>query len=96
MVCCEKADEELLEHEPGLFNCETCPVWQRRDALSRANLLALETFDRLNSRSVVDFGLQPLVFDAMRLRLTQDEALLLLDSLDVIYDVRCPVKRPNG
>lgn len=40
----------------------------------------------------MDFHLAPLVFDTLHLTLSTDEALLLLESLDLIYDLRHPVK----
>jgi hypothetical protein len=67
-------------------------VWEERAKLSEGNLKALEVFDLLARRIVQDFQLAPLVFDACALRLTRDEARLLVESLDLIYDIRCPVK----
>lgn len=96
LVCCLTADEELLEGDPDLFNCETCQVRQAREQLSTSNLGAFEVFDLLARRVVVDFQLSPLVFDAVRLRLTKENAVLLIEQLDLIYEAKCPRKAPRG
>jgi len=94
-TCCLTADDETREHDAELFDCEHCPIWAEREKLSEANLQALEAFDLLGRRVVVDFQLAPLVFETLRLRLTQSDARVLVESLDLIYDMRCPVKRPT-
>lgn len=76
-----------------VFQCETCPVIAKRRALSESNARALRIFDLLARRVVQDFRLERLVFDLLRLRLTADEAELLIDQLDVIYAARVPVSR---
>lgn len=70
---------------------------EAREAISPANRRALEVFALLARRIVQDFDLAPLVFDAIRLRLTPEDAVLLVESLDLIYAHRCPVPtRPHG
>src|SRR4051812_22420800 len=61
ITCCLTADDELLEHEPHIFSCETCPVLKERQGLSESNARAFEVFDLLARRVVVDFRLAPLV-----------------------------------
>lgn len=83
----------MREHDPELLDCEQCPIRIEREKLSDANLSALDVYDLLARRIVVDFQLAPLVFETLRLRLTQTDARALVESLDLIYDIRCPVKR---
>lgn len=89
------ADEELREHDPELFDCETCAVRLAREQLSDSNVRALEAFHLLARRVVMDFQLAPLVFDALRFRLSSQDAVLLVEQLDLIYAHRCPVERPK-
>jgi hypothetical protein len=63
-----------------------------REQLSPANVRALEAFTLLARRVVMDFNLAPLVFEALRFRLSPTDAVLLVESLDLIYAHRCPVK----
>jgi hypothetical protein len=70
-------------------------VRDAREQLSSSNVRALETFALLARRIVMDFQLTPLVFDALRLRLTPDEAVLLVEQLDLIYAHRCPVSKAS-
>lgn len=95
-MCCQTADDEALEHDAALFDCESCPVYTRREALSAANREALDTFGLMARRVVVDFQLAPLVFDALSLQLSRARARLLVESLDLIYSIRCPPPRSNG
>jgi len=44
----------------------------------------------LARRVVVDFRLEGLVFDGLRLRLTADETRRLVEQLDLIHAERCP------
>ena len=85
----------MLEHNAELFTCETCEIRQAREQLSEANIRALTTFQLLARRVVMDFQLAPLVFDALRLRLTPEDAVLLVESLDLIYDHRCPLQKAS-
>lgn len=78
------------------LDCDSCPVWTARAALSPANLQALEAYDLLARRIVLDFALAPLVFEALRLRLSTEGARLLVESLDLIHEIRCPLKRPGA
>ena len=86
----------MLEQEAGLFNCETCEVRLMREQLSEANTRALNTFALLVRRVVLEFHLAPLVFDALRLRLTPEDAVLLVEQLDLIYTHRYPVEKARG
>jgi hypothetical protein len=83
----------LLEHEPELVDCETCPIREARGALSPGNLQALDAFDLLARRVVYDFQLSPLVFEALKLKMRPDEVRPFVEALDLIYEHRCPVKR---
>lgn len=85
----------MLEHDPELLDCERCPILAERQKLSEANLQALDAFELLARRIVVDFQLAPLVFEALRLQMTATDARVFVESLDLIYDIRCPVKRPS-
>lgn len=87
----------MLEHDADLFDCETCAIRQAREQLSPANVRAFEAFDLLARRIVKDFQLAPLVFEALRLRLSPEEAIGLVDALDLIYTHRCPLRPdPHG
>ena len=66
---------------------------EEQGKLSRLNRQALDVYDLLAKRIVLDFGLEPLVFDALNLSLTTDEARLLVEQLECIHRERCPVKR---
>ncbi len=44
----------------------------------------------------MDFQLAPLVFDALRLQMAKDDAVLFVEQLDLIYTAKCPVKKGNG
>jgi hypothetical protein len=88
--CCQFADEESLEHDAEVYNCDTCPVLEERSKLSAGNLRALQTYQLLARRVVVDFRLEGLVFDGLRLRLTADETRRLVEQLDLIHAERCP------
>lgn len=62
-----------------------------------SNLTALDAFHLLARRVVMDFQLAPLVFDALRLRMTQEDAVLLVEQLDLIYSAKCPAREaPRG
>lgn len=63
--------------------------------MSASNVRALDAFDLLAKRVVMDFQLAPLVFDALRLQMAKDDAVLFVEQLDLIYSAKCPVKK-NG
>lgn len=96
LTCCQTADDEALEHDAELFNCEACPYHEKRESLSEANRVALETFGLLARRIVVDFQLAPLVFEALTIKVSRERARLLVESLDLIYSIRCPPPKAHG
>jgi hypothetical protein len=65
-------------------------MWIEQSKLSPANLRALDVYGSLAKRVVVDFHLEPLVFDALSLHLTSDDARLLVELLDVIHAEKNP------
>lgn len=60
-----------------------------RASLSGSNLQALGVYGLLARRVVTDFRLEPLVFDSVQLRLTAEQAWLLVEQLDLIHSARC-------
>ena len=61
---------------------------QAQASLSRRHLRALEVYACLARRVIVDFHLEPMVFDVLQLQMTHEEALTLLDDLDLIHTFR--------
>jgi hypothetical protein len=66
-------------------------VRQARLTLTEGNHRALDLYGMLARRVVVDFHLEPLAFELLGLRLTQDEAKSLFDQLHLIHEARCPL-----
>lgn len=90
VLCCQWADDEQLQNEPDLFQCETCPVAEHLEGLDAANAQAWTIFQQLATRLVVDAKLGPEVFR----RMTEDveEIEPLLTRLGILYDVMMPPK----
>lgn len=74
------------------MDCETCPIRTQREALSPANLQALRVYDLMARRVVVDFSLEQLVFEALRLEMRAADVELLIDQLSLIHNERNPIQ----
>ena len=85
-TCCLRASAEELESDPEAFDCEACEFAARQRDLVPSDHTALRCYELLQTSVVRDLGLTPLVFDVMQLRVSQTEALLLLEKLDVIHE----------
>lgn len=55
------------------------------------NQQALLVYRLLSSRAVQDLKLVPLVFEALGLSMARSDVMRLLERLEWIHDVRCPV-----
>ncbi len=53
---------------------------------------ALQVYDALARRVVIDLQLQPMVFDVLGVQITRDEGVALLDALSSIHHARNPVR----
>ena len=84
-TCCLRATPEELESDAEAFDCETCEFAARQASLNEHDRTAMRCYELLQTSVVRDLRLTPLVFDVLQLRCTQDEALLLLEKLDVIH-----------
>lgn len=93
MLCCLTADEDTLRECADQIDCEACPIREAREGLTLWAARSLAAFDLLGRRVVMDFHLSPLVFEALGLRLTRADIRGLVEALDLIYDIRYPVKR---
>jgi len=67
-----------------------------RNKLSEGNLRALDLYQLLARRVVVDFHLAPLAFDIIDGRMTQVDARALFDQLHLIHETRCPPPPTHG
>lgn len=94
MVCCLSADDEQLQHEAELFDCETCPVALASAALWPENREAWELFQALTSRWAVDLGTAPEVFRRLTEEKTAEDVRDLHERLAVVYDLLQPPKTP--
>lgn len=82
-----------MEECAAQADCEHCPIRHARETLSETDLQALDAFDLLGRRIVMEFRLAPLVFEALGLRFrSRAEARRFVEKLDLIYDLRYPVK----
>lgn len=75
-----------------MYQCDTCELRIARLTLTEGNWRAMDVYDLLARRVVVDFHLEPLAFELLGLRLTRDEARSLFEQLHLIHEMRCPVK----
>jgi hypothetical protein len=83
-TCCLRATEEEIESDPEAFDCEACEIRQHEDALTEHDRTSMLVHRLLCGPAVQRLKLQPLVFDALGLRMTHDETLWLLQKLNVI------------
>lgn len=85
-TCCQFATDEELQEDPESYDCETCERRIERARLTLADETALSLHRRLSGRAVQDLHLTRLVFETARLRMSADEADLLLDRLELIHE----------
>lgn len=77
-----------MDADPEAFICEECEDRILRERFTRADREAMTLYHDLARPVVVDLHLTRLVFDLAQLRLTEDEARLLLGKLDLIHTER--------
>lgn len=88
--CCQFADDEALEHEAELFECETCPVAAHLDGMDLENRRAWDLTHLLCSRLMADtHGAGPLLV-ALTSDLDPEERADLLRRMTLIYDTLVP------
>jgi len=85
VACCQRATDRELEEDPEQYDCSTCEVRLRYEALSEHDQQALQTYELLALGVVQDLRLTNLVFDVAGLRMTRADARSLLLKLDVIH-----------
>jgi hypothetical protein len=88
------ADESLLSGEDAQnFDCQTCPLAERLEALDAENAEAWRIFGRIYSRLALDMPgfVEPFLARVLA-DYDTDDALDLSERLGVIYDVLNPPK----
>ncbi len=83
-------EDEALEQEPELYQCETCPVADAQGQLWTENAEAWGVFQRLAQRFVIDTHLGPSVFAALTADAEPDAVVDLVERLGVMYDIVAP------
>lgn len=95
-TCCLTADDDLIESEPAVFDCETCDLGCGLHDLDDANKEAWMLFQQMLSRLTMEHpGLAAAVLSRVIERYSADDALDLLQRLSIIYDVLIPVAPPK-
>ena len=93
--CCQFADDEALEAEPELYNCDGCPIIAAVEDLEPSNAEAWALFQRLATRFVVDAALVPEMFRRLTEDYSVDDFDDLTERLALIYDIVMPEKKPT-
>ncbi len=76
------------------FDCESCQLRQKRDAMGPSASEALRVHNLLARRVVKDLALTPLVFDGLGLTFStanRGEVLRFIELLDVVHEFASPL-----
>ncbi len=84
--CCRDVSPEEAAQDPEAYECEGCERRRREEELDAQCHLALRLHGLLARSATRDLGLTPLVFDALQIEATQDEALELFEMVAEIHD----------
>ena len=80
----------MVEGDPEAFNCDTCPVRQRQEALDGPSRRALDIWSRLNRRFVSEHHVGAWLLAHETADWTADERVDLIERLALIFDVLAP------
>lgn len=90
MSCCQFADDELLETESELFDCETCPVEAHLSIMDADNRRAWQLAHLLLTRFIADTHSFGPALARLTADLDEDDFADLLRRMTIIYDVLVP------
>lgn len=79
-----------MASDPDAFNCDTCPVRQKQEALDAPTRRALGIWATVGRRFVLEHGLAPWVLTPLTRGWTDDDKADLIDRLAMIYDTLVP------
>jgi hypothetical protein len=79
-----------VESDPSAFDCETCPVRQRHEALDERSRRAIGIWGRVNRRYITEAGLTATLLTDLTQDWEPSDRVDLLDRLALMYDVLVP------
>lgn len=94
--CCLTADREVVETDAQEFQCDTCEVKARREALDPENVRAVDVFGRCVTRFCRETQTSALVLKCLTAQDSPEQVVDLVARLDVLYDVFVPVPVTHG
>lgn len=94
LLCCRFADDDTLNEEPDLFDCETCAVEAQLAGMDADNKRAWDLAHLLLSRFMHDTQSMGAVLTRLSADLDDEDFADLVRRLSMIYDVLMPA--PKG
>jgi hypothetical protein len=79
-----------VAQEPDAYNCDTCPVRAKQDALDDDNRQAVAIWAKVGKRLVLEHGLAGWLLTPLTRGWTDDAKADLVERLAVIYDALLP------
>ena len=90
VLCCQFADQDVIDTDAEHFDCQTCPVPAAFAWLDADNVEAWRIYGQCCTRFAVDLGLVPVHFQALIAGMGPDAVDDLMQRLAVIHDVLSP------
>jgi hypothetical protein len=90
VVCCQTADDELLQYQPELFDCARCERYQQAALLDEPNRDAWGLYQQMARRFIVDLGIGPEVFRQLTAGRDPEDVVDRVARCAVIYDIFQP------
>lgn len=92
VVCCQLADEELVEQEADAYDCEACPVAAQMADLDADNRAAWALYRTCCNRFVVDLQAGAVLLDRLTADQDAEEFAATCERLRLIHDTVQPRK----
>ena len=96
VVCCQMADEELVEQEPDLYDCDDCALLDKLQDLDQDNQQAWSLYRTCCNRFTQDLGAGALLLDRLTQDLGAEEFSDLTERLRLVYDIVAPRKKESS
>jgi len=92
VVCCQTADDELVQQEPDLYDCDSCQLLSHLNDLDGANQQVWALYKSCCNRFTQDLGAGSVMLDRLTQDMGAEEFAETAERLAVVYDILAPRK----